>query len=54
MVDDYLERFGRTGRALGLGPARVVEVEVANDVPLLPAARQMLRAVPGVLDVIEA
>ena len=34
--------------------AQVIEVEVANDVPLLPAARQMLRAVPGVLDVIEA
>lgn len=27
LVADYLDRFGRTGRALGLGPARVVEVE---------------------------
>lgn len=27
LVADYLARFDRTGRALGLGPARVVEVE---------------------------
>ena len=27
LVDDYLTRFDRTGRALGLGPAKVAEVE---------------------------
>ncbi len=27
LIDDYLTRFNRTGRSLGLGPARVVEVE---------------------------
>ncbi|MFK7836748.1 MAG: 23S rRNA (pseudouridine(1915)-N(3))-methyltransferase RlmH [Sulfitobacter sp.] len=27
LIDDYLTRFDRTGRALGLGPARLVEVE---------------------------
>ncbi len=27
LVDDYLSRFDRTGRALGLGPARELEVE---------------------------
>ncbi|EAR50834.1 hypothetical protein OG2516_09553 [Oceanicola granulosus HTCC2516] len=27
LIDDYLTRFDRTGRALGLGPARVLEVE---------------------------
>lgn len=27
LVDDYLTRFDRTGRALGLGPARIIEVE---------------------------
>ncbi|MGB0410808.1 MAG: 23S rRNA (pseudouridine(1915)-N(3))-methyltransferase RlmH [Pikeienuella sp.] len=27
MIDDYLKRFDQTGRALGLGPATVVEVE---------------------------
>ncbi|WP_071675461.1 23S rRNA (pseudouridine(1915)-N(3))-methyltransferase RlmH [Nioella nitratireducens] len=27
LVTDYLKRFDRTGRALGLGPAKLVEVE---------------------------
>ncbi len=27
LLDDYLKRFDRTGRALGLGPAEVVEVD---------------------------
>lgn len=27
LVDDYLTRFNRTGRALGLGPADLVEVD---------------------------
>lgn len=27
LVSDYLARFDRTGRPLGLGPARVIEVE---------------------------
>lgn len=27
LTDDYLARFDRTGRALGLGPAKLIEVE---------------------------
>ncbi|WP_299637097.1 23S rRNA (pseudouridine(1915)-N(3))-methyltransferase RlmH [uncultured Ruegeria sp.] len=27
LLDDYLTRFDRTGRGLGLGPAQVIEVE---------------------------
>lgn len=27
LVDDYLARFGKTGRALGLGPARLIEID---------------------------
>jgi len=27
LIDDYLTRFDRTGRALGLGPATITEVE---------------------------
>lgn len=27
LLDDYLKRFDRTGRALGLGPASMTEVE---------------------------
>jgi 23S rRNA (pseudouridine1915-N3)-methyltransferase len=41
LVADYLARFDRTGRPLGLGPARVVEVEARNgraEAALLAAA----------------
>ena len=31
----------------------IIEIEVANDAPLTTPARQALRAVPGVLDVVE-
>lgn len=27
LIEDYLTRFDRTGRALGLGPAKIIEVE---------------------------
>ncbi|WP_293574645.1 23S rRNA (pseudouridine(1915)-N(3))-methyltransferase RlmH [Phaeobacter sp.] len=27
LIDDYLQRFDRTGRALGLGPCKIIEVE---------------------------
>ena len=27
LIDDYLTRFDRTGRALGLGPANILEIE---------------------------
>ncbi len=27
LIDDYLTRFERTGRGIGLGPARLIEVE---------------------------
>ena len=27
LIDDYLTRFDRTGRAFGLGPAEIIEVE---------------------------
>jgi 23S rRNA (pseudouridine1915-N3)-methyltransferase len=27
LIDDYLTRFDRTGRVMGLGPAQIVEVE---------------------------
>ena len=44
LIDDYVTRFDRTGRALGLGPLRVVEVEdrkgggMAAEADLLRAA----------------
>jgi 23S rRNA (pseudouridine1915-N3)-methyltransferase len=44
LVDDYLTRFNRTGRALGLGPATVTEIDdrkgdgPASEAALLSAA----------------
>ena len=47
LLADYLGRFDRTGRALALGPARVVEVEDRRGGG--PAAEGVLlaRAIPG-------
>lgn len=45
LVSDYLDRFGKTGRAMGLGPARIAEVEdrkgggMAAEAGLLRGAR---------------
>lgn len=44
LIDDYLTRFDRSGRALGLGPATVIEVDdrkgggMATEAPLLDRA----------------
>lgn len=44
LISDYLTRFDRTGRQLGLGPAQVIEVEdrksggMAGEAPLLRKA----------------
>jgi len=41
LIDDYSKRFDRTGRALGLGPLKITEVEdkknggMASEAPLL-------------------
>ncbi|ROU02776.1 23S rRNA (pseudouridine(1915)-N(3))-methyltransferase RlmH [Histidinibacterium lentulum] len=45
--DDYLLRFDRTGRALGLGPARLVEVEDRKGGGPEAEAALLDRAVPG-------
>ena len=47
LIDDYLKRFDRTGRALGLGPARVVEVEDRKGGGMPAEAALLERAVPG-------
>lgn len=46
LIDDYLTRFDRTGRALGLGPARVVEVEDRKGGGMSAEAALLERAVP--------
>jgi 23S rRNA (pseudouridine1915-N3)-methyltransferase len=46
LIDDYLLRFDRTGRALGLGPATVVEVEDKKGGGMAAEGALLARAVP--------
>ncbi|MGR3615269.1 MAG: 23S rRNA (pseudouridine(1915)-N(3))-methyltransferase RlmH [Paracoccaceae bacterium] len=46
LIDDYLTRFDRTGRALSLGPANVVEVEDKKNLGMKAEADLLRRAVP--------
>jgi 23S rRNA (pseudouridine1915-N3)-methyltransferase len=47
LVDDYLTRFDRTGRALGLGPARLTEVEDRKGGGMAAEADLLRRACPA-------
>ena len=46
LLDDYLLRFDRTGRALGLGPATVTEVESKRGGGMAEEAALLSRAIP--------
>ena len=46
LVEDYLTRFDRTGRALGLGPAQVVEVDDRKGGGMAAEAELLRRAIP--------
>ena len=46
LIDDYLTRFDRTGRALGLGPATVTEVEDKKGGGMTAEAALLSRAIP--------
>lgn len=46
LIDDYLTRFARSGRPLGLGPARIVEVEDRKNGGMSNEAVLLRRAVP--------
>ncbi len=46
LIDDYLTRFDRTGRALGLGPAQVHEVEDKKGGGMKAEAALLGRALP--------
>lgn len=46
LLDDYLMRFDRTGRALGLGPASVVEVDDRRGGGRTAEGMLLARAVP--------
>ncbi len=47
LIDDYLERFGKAGRAHGLGPAQVIEVEDRKNAGIEAEALLLARAVPS-------
>jgi 23S rRNA (pseudouridine1915-N3)-methyltransferase len=46
LYDDYLTRFDRTGRALALGPAQLIEVEDKKNGGMAAEAALLRRAVP--------
>lgn len=46
LIDDYMKRFDRTGRALGLGPVSVVEVEDKKGGGKPAEAALLLKAIP--------
>ena len=46
LIDDYLDRFNKTGRAFGLGPAKVIEVEDKKNGGMLNEANLLRRAIP--------
>jgi 23S rRNA (pseudouridine1915-N3)-methyltransferase len=47
LVDDYVTRFDRTGRALGLGPLTEHEVEDRKGGGMKAEAELLARAIPG-------
>ncbi|MGV6806030.1 MAG: 23S rRNA (pseudouridine(1915)-N(3))-methyltransferase RlmH [Ruegeria sp.] len=46
LLDDYLTRFDRTGRGLGLGPVRVIEVEDKKNAGMGAEAALLRKALP--------
>ncbi|SDI47342.1 23S rRNA (pseudouridine(1915)-N(3))-methyltransferase RlmH [Lutimaribacter saemankumensis] len=46
LIDDYLTRFDRTGRGLGLGPAQIHEVEDKKGGGMAAEAALLDRAIP--------
>jgi len=46
LIDDYLTRFDRTGRSLGLGPASVHEVDERKGGGMAGEAQLLERAIP--------
>lgn len=47
LYDDYLTRFDRTGRALALGPAKLIEVEDKKGGGMAGEAVALERAIPA-------
>ncbi|MCV3274293.1 23S rRNA (pseudouridine(1915)-N(3))-methyltransferase RlmH [Roseobacter sinensis] len=47
LIDDYFKRFDRTGRALGLGPLRVIEVDDRKGGGMAGEAERIRRVLPA-------
>ena len=47
LIDDYCTRFDRTGRALGLGPISVFEVEDTKNAGMAGEAQLLEKAIPN-------
>ncbi len=47
LISDYLDRFNRTGRTMGLGPAAFVEVEDKKNLGMGAEAALLDRALPA-------
>ncbi len=47
LVDDYLTRFNRTGRALGLGPLEISEIDDRKGGGMAGEAALLQRAIPA-------
>lgn len=47
LIDDYLKRFDRTGRALSLGPAEIVEVDDRKGGGMSAEAGVLRKAIPA-------
>ena len=47
LVDDYLDRLGKTGRALGLGPAMEHEVEDKKNLGMKAEGELLSRVIPA-------
>lgn len=47
LITDYLERFSKAGRGMGLGPASVIEVEDKKNLGMEAEAVLLERAIPA-------
>ena len=52
LVDDYLARFDRTGRPLGLGPAAVTEIDDRKGGGMAAEGALLARAVPAGAEIV--
>ncbi|PLS22857.1 23S rRNA (pseudouridine(1915)-N(3))-methyltransferase RlmH [Neptunicoccus cionae] len=46
LISDYLDRFNKSGRALGLGPVSVIEVEDKKNAGMAAEAELLRKAIP--------